>query len=113
MFTKAANELKGDNSEMVPYWYLPLNDGRFKSIETEQIERIVPLYPLSEEANRYRRLINELSLYRLTMGQPRQEELMQMLEGKFSTELIERLLFDLSPFSRMKQSGRFSRKQSR
>lgn len=113
MFAKAANELKGDNSEMVPYWYLPLNDGRFKSIETEQIERIVPLYPLSEEANRYRRLINELSLYRLTMGQPRQEELMQMLEGKFSTELIERLLFDLSPFSRMKQSGRFSRKQSR
>lgn len=113
MFAKAANELKGDNSEMVPYWYLPLNDGRFKSIETEQIERIVPLYPLSEEANRYRRLINELSLYRLTMGQPRQEELMQMLEGKFSAEQIQRLLFDLSPFSRMKQSGRFSRKQSR
>lgn len=100
MFSKASTELKGNNPEMVPYWYLPLNDEHFKDIDTEKIERIVPMYPMSEDESRYNRLIKVLSLYRLTMGQPRQEELLQMLEGKISQEQIKQLLFDLSPFSR-------------
>ena len=100
MFSKASTELKGENPEMVPYWYLPLNDEHFKDIETEKIERIVPMYPMSEDELRYSRLIKVLSLYRLTMGQPRQEELLQMLEGKISQDQIKQLLFDLSPFSR-------------
>lgn len=100
MFDKASTELKGDNPEMVPFWYLPLNDEYFKGIETEKIERIVPMYPMSEDESRYSRLIKVLSLYRLTMGQPRQEELLQMLEGKISQNQIKQLLFDLSPFSR-------------
>lgn len=102
MFDKASTELKGDNSEMVPFWYLPLNDEHFNGIETEKIERIVPMYPMSEDESRYSRLIKVLSLYRLTMGQPRQEELLQMLEGKISQAQIKQLLFDLSPFSRKK-----------
>lgn len=100
MFGKASTELKGDNPEMVPFWYLPLNDEHFKGIETEKIERIVPMYPMSEDESRYSRLIKVLSLYRLTMGQPRQEELLQMLEGKISQDQIKQLLFDLSPFNR-------------
>ena len=100
MFGKASTELKGDNPEMVPFWYLPLNDEHFKGIETEKIERIVPMYPMSEDESLYSRLIKVLSLYRLTMGQPRQEELLQMLEGKISQDQIKQLLFDLSPFSR-------------
>lgn len=100
MFSKASSELRGNNSEMVPFWYLPLNDNAFKSIKTEKIERIVPMYPLSEDISRYYRLIKVLSLYRLTMGQPRQEELLQMIEGKISNEQIKQLLFDLSPFNR-------------
>ena len=100
MFSKASTELKGENPEMVPYWYLPLNDEHFKDIDTEKIERIVPMYPMSEDESRYSRLIKVLSLYRLTMGQPRQEELLQMLEGKISQDQIKQLLFDLSPFSR-------------
>lgn len=100
MFGKASTELKGDNPEMVPFWYLPLNDELFNGIETEKIERIVPMYPMSEDESRYSRLIKVLSLYRLTMGQPRQEELLQMLEGKISQDQIKQLLFDLSPFSR-------------
>lgn len=102
MFTIASTELKGDNPEMVPFWYLPLNDAHFNGIKTEKIERIVPMYPMSEDESRYDRLIKVLSLYRLTMGQPRQEELLQMLEGKISQEQIKQLLFDLSPFSRNK-----------
>ena len=100
MFAKASEELKGDNPQMVPFWYLPLNDEHFKGIETEKIERIVPMYPMSEDESRYSRLIKVLSLYRLTMGQPRQEELIQMLEGIISQDQIKKLLFDLSPFSR-------------
>lgn len=100
MFGKASAELKGENPEMVPFWYLPLNDEHFKGIKTEKIERIVPMYPMSEDESRYSRLIKVLSLYRLTMGQPRQEELLQMLEGKISQDQIKQLLFDLSPFSR-------------
>lgn len=100
IFSKAATELKGDNSEMIPFWYLPLNDKLFDNIRTEMIERIVPMYPLSEDVSRYSQLIKVLSLYRLTMGQPRQEELVQMLASKISQEQIKQLLFDLCPFSR-------------
>lgn len=104
MFRKASTELRGDNSEMVPFWYLPLNDEHFSGIKTEKIERIVPMYPMSEDESRYSRLIKVLSLYRLTMGQPRQEELLEMLEGKISHDRIKQLLFDLSPYSRNKKS---------
>lgn len=105
MFGKASAELKGDNPEMVPYWYLPLNDEHFKDIDTEKIERIIPMYPMSEDESRYSRLIKVLSLYRLTMGQPRQEELLQMLEGKISKEQIKQLIFDLSPYNRNKKTN--------
>ena len=104
MFSKASTDLKGDNSEMVPFWYLPINDKHFDGIKTEKIERIVPMYPMSEDESRYSRLIKVLSLYRLTMGQPRQEELLQMLEGKISKEKIKKLLFDLSPFNRKRKT---------
>lgn len=103
MFNRATAELKGDNSQMIPFWYLPLKHERFKDIKPEmieRIERIVPMYPMSEDESRYSRLIKVLSLYRLTMGQPRQEELLQMLDGKISQEQIKQLLFDLCPFSR-------------
>ena len=66
----------------------------------EFIERIIPIYPMSEEYGRYNRLIAVLTLYRLTMGQPRQEELLQLLEGKVTKEQIQQLLFDLSPYNR-------------
>lgn len=104
MFEKASTELKADNPEMVPFWYLPLNNEHFKGITVEKIERIVPMYPMSEDESRYSRLIKVLSLYRLTMGQPRQEELLQMLEGKISQNQIKQLLFNLSPFSRNKNN---------
>lgn len=58
------------------------------------------MYPMSEDVAKYNRLIKVLSLYRLTMGQPRQEELLQMLEGKVNKNQINKLLFDLCPFNR-------------
>ena len=70
----------------------------------EYIERIVPLYPMSVDEIRYKRLIEVLSLYRLTMGQPRQEELLQLLEGKVTKEQMQDLLFDLSPYNHNKKN---------
>ena len=87
-------------SEMVPYWCLPTEVIRENDAELEHIERLVPLFPMSIDGIRYKHLIDVLSLYRLTMGQPRQEELLQMLEGKVSKEQMQQLLFDLSPYSR-------------
>ena len=105
MFNDACHVLKQDNSEMVPFWFLPLDNDIYKNIkDVEFIERIIPLYPMSEEKGRYHRLIEVLPLYRLTMGQPRQEELLQMLAGKVSKEEIQKLLFDLSPYNRKRKN---------
>ncbi len=88
-------------SEMVPNWCLPTEWIHQHSDKLEWIERIVPQYPMSSDVDRYRRLIDILSLYRLTMGQPRQEELVEMLESQNLTEeQISEMLFNLSPISR-------------
>lgn len=98
---KWREESQSKYSEMVPYWCLP-KEIISKSEENglEHIERIVPLYPMSLDEIKYRRLIDVMSLYRLTMGQPRQEELLQLLDGKVSEEQIEKLLFNLSPYNK-------------
>lgn len=63
----------------------------------------MPQYPLSIDNERYQRLIDMLSLYRLTMGQPRQEELLNLLENKnLSSDQISQLMLDLSPINRIK-----------
>ncbi len=83
-------------SEMVPYWCLPDNYP-YKY----QIERIVPMYPFSQDKTKYDRLINVLALYRLTLGQPRQEEMINILNREdLTNEQIEELFFDLSPYSK-------------
>lgn len=94
-------ESSTDYSEMVPYWCLPREIIREHGEKLEYIERLVPLYPMSIDELRYKRLIDVLSLYRLTMGQPRQEELLQLLEGKVTKEQMQQLLFDLSPYNRI------------
>ena len=102
IFEKAKAELKGNYSEMVPYWCLPVNklsDEQQKKLE--KIERIVPLYPLSRDRYRYERLVKVLSLYRMTLGQPRQEELLELLKDmKLSQEQLNELTIDLCPFNK-------------
>ena len=91
-------------SEMVPYWCLPDNYP-YKY----QIERIVPMYPFSLDKTKYDRLINVLALYRLTLGQPRQEEMINILNREdLTNEQIEELFFDLSPYSKNKKHCRKS-----
>lgn len=83
---------------MVPDWCLPPEWIEANHDNIEWIERIVPQYPMSNDIGRYHRLIEVLSLYRLTLGQPRQEELLEMLGSQQLTQQqIKDLLFNLSP----------------
>ena len=66
-----------------------------------KIERIVPMYPFSRDGQSYERLIKILSLYRLTLGQARQEELLQYLFQNVDDETLLREMFiNLSPYFR-------------
>lgn len=101
MFDQASLDFKGYHSDLVPYWCLPKEVEdimKQRGIPYEKIERIVPLYPLSKDKSRYDRLCKVLSLYRLTLGQPRQEELVDLLDGKLTKEQQKELLIDLCPY---------------
>lgn len=103
MFDLARTEAKDKGfCELVPYWSIPQD--MLKSIaetDREYIESIVPLYPLSMDYDRYRHMKSVLRLYRLTMGQPRQEELLEFFKDMLAED-IDKLLFNLSPIKRKK-----------
>lgn len=89
--------LKGGYSALVPFWCLP-EDYKTK----KKIERIVPMYPYSADVAKYERLINVLSMYRLTLGQPRQEELLDTIQKKqMNPEELEALFMNLSPWDKL------------
>lgn len=109
LFEKARNTIAKGYSQMVPYWCIPQEclseDDKGKM---EYIERIVPMYPCSSEHAKYKHLIEVLSLYRLTLGQPRQEELSQILSSKnFTEEELRRLTINLSPYSRNTRKNKY------
>jgi hypothetical protein len=56
--------------ELAPHWVYP---------GPARIRRTVLPYPLSSDEARYQRLKDDLTLYRLTFGQPRQEDLLEIL----------------------------------
>ncbi len=65
-----------------------------------KIERIVPIYPFSRDEIKYDRLIKILSLYRLTLGQARQEELLEAIIKRMDVDEKEvyKLFINLSPY---------------
>jgi hypothetical protein len=89
-----------ENSEIVPYWVFP---------GEARIERHVPALPLSREEERLQRLQRSLALYRSVLGQPRQEELLELLARRdLPTPLTyDDVRIDLSPPTRhrRKQTG--------
>ena len=91
MFEFATQEERRDMCpELVPFWCLPDHDRMVK------IERIVPMYPLSRDQVKYERLIKILSLYRLTLGQARQEELLEyVLQSQLDEEQIKKNVYQL------------------
>jgi len=57
-------------SDLIPFWVAP---GKFK------VERRVPLLPFTSEVAAFNRLKRQLAAYRVVFGQPRQEELLSLL----------------------------------
>ena len=100
-FFKCAEEINTDDvSGIKPYWYL---DNNKLGEESTMIERFVPIHKYSKDQNKYDQLKATLGLYRLTFGQPRQEELVEAFkESQLTIEEIETLrktlLINLSPF---------------
>jgi len=86
---------KMNKCQLVPFWHI---EGAGINIE-----RIIPLIPFSREVSRLEKLLATLTLYRLTFGQPRQEELVEALYKENKQEIInavrEKLMINLSPIT--------------
>lgn len=102
LFSMAYSNLKSMHSDIVPYWCLPVAElTEEQRAKLEYIERIVPLYPLSRDRYKYERLIKVLALFRMTLGQPRQEELLNLLKNMhLSDEQLKKLTIDLCPYNK-------------
>jgi hypothetical protein len=100
MFDRCKEEKQNDHCEIIPYWYVPLEDGNGEGVS---IERIVPKYPYSRDEQQYERLVRMLSIYRISLGQARQEELLEYIMQNISEDNIDdlnALFMNLSPFYR-------------
>lgn len=92
MFKLAEKEKKPGQSDLIPYWCFGEN-------QEVKIERLVPMYPLSVDQGRYSRLQKILQLYRLTLGQANQEELVEYFNSEFKDfSKLKELFIDLCPF---------------
>lgn len=86
-------EKTGGSSDLIPFWGLRESDDMVK------IERIVLMYPFSRDGLAYERLSKILSLYRLTLGQARQEELLEYLfKNCDDVDQLKALFINLSSF---------------
>lgn len=75
--------------DIIPNWHFDFND--------DCIERMVPMYQFSQDIQKFMAMKKILGLYRLTFGQPRQEELIDALNCHLSSEETEKMLIDLCP----------------
>lgn len=93
------HKLPNHYNDLVPYWCLP-RDVIETQEDIEKIENVFLLYPMSMDEQLYAKLQKQLSLYRLTMGQPDQEFVIKLLErlGVANDDAQkEKLMFHLSP----------------
>ena len=101
-FAEEAEKINGA-SELIPYWGLRNLDKSGKSDDMIKIERVIPMYPFSRDEQAYTRLKKILSMYRLTLGQARQEELLEYLfQNCDDPDQLRDLFINLSPFYKEK-----------
>lgn len=84
--------------DIVPNWHFDADENEVA------IERIVPIYQFSQDIQRYIAMKRVLGMYRLTFGQPRQEELIEALDCELTSEEIDKLLIDLCPLRKQHNS---------
>jgi hypothetical protein len=85
-----------EKPEIVPYWHT-------EALDELKLERIIPLLPFSKDISIYKELTSILAIYRLTFGQPRQEELVKAIKENVYDEsnlkeLYDKLLLQLCPY---------------
>jgi hypothetical protein len=76
-------------SDLVPLWIAP---------GAHRVQRHVPLLPYSREVEAFKRLKRQLAAYRIVFGQPRQEELMTLLDqSDLDIDELREWAIDLAP----------------
>ncbi|TVR97397.1 MAG: helicase [Wenzhouxiangellaceae bacterium] len=76
-------------SDMIPHW---IAHGSYS------VERRVPLLPYTQEVQAFARLKRQLAAYRVVFGQPRQQEMLGLLDrAEISAEDLNNWSIDLSP----------------
>lgn len=68
---------RAELGEFAPWWIYP---------GAARVERMIVHFPLSREDAQYERLRDSLTLYRMMLGQPRQEDMMELLKQRGVTE---------------------------
>ncbi|WP_104177577.1 helicase-related protein [Cryobacterium sp. Y50] len=83
----AAQTAHPELGEFAPYWLYP---------GASKVERQIITYPLSRDIEKVERLKDALTLYRLTLGQPRQQDMLEMMQRRgVNPSQVAKL--DLSP----------------
>lgn len=85
MFDHARSEAAVD-TDLIPYW---IYEGSVR------VERRVPILPYSREVARLAWLKRSLTVYRLTFGQPRQDDLLEFLQNLIGADVDTTVLADL------------------
>ena len=79
----------GEESDLVPHWMAP---------GEHRVERHVPQLPYTAEVKAFDRLKRQLAAYRVVFGQPRQEELVTLLDrAGVDVRRLRDWAVDLSP----------------
>ena len=111
MFAMCKEEKQNEHCELIPYWFVPIEE---TEIDRYTIERIVPKYPFSRDEQQYERLVRMLSIYRISLGQARQEELLEYVLQNIDEDKIDdlkELFMNLSPYYR--ETGKLNLVKSR
>ncbi len=94
LFELAVDLRDDEMDDIVPFWIYEAKGG-------PKIDRHVPCMPLSRDLERFRDLKQTLALYRMVVGQPRQEDLIEFLKKISSDEDYKETMadfrIDLSP----------------
>ena len=87
---RLAQRESGHLGSFAPHWVFP---------GEHHVERHVAPYPLSVDQHRLTNIKRDVALYRLTFGQPRQEDMLSLLKAKYSKATpgdVDPLRIDLS-----------------
>jgi hypothetical protein len=95
VIAREADKSYGDDTGMSPWWTMP----------NAELKRHLFALPQSRDLNRFARLRNQRLLYRLALGQPDQEDLMDLLTNHDaeSAKELRTLALDFSAFSHRKR----------